>query len=186
MNMIRLSTFLFFTLLVSVACSDSGLSEAPKPSPVPPKGIRVYEIGSAPDFSLQDLDGETHKLSDKQGRWVFLHFWASWCGPCRREMPEIQQLITHFSDDELAIVMVNTAEDEDAVFSFLAEIGIEAHSLLDADGQVTEVWKPRGLPTSFLIDPDGEVRFQAIGGRAWSNPAYIGFLKQLIAQPSKE
>jgi thiol-disulfide isomerase/thioredoxin len=148
--------------------------------PAPPKGIRVYEMGSAPNFTLKDTDGETFMLDNTRGKWVFLHFWASWCGPCRKEMPSIQRMSELIQDDKLAIVMVNTAENEDTIFSFLGETGVELNCLMDKDGLVTEAWQPRGLPTTFLIDPDGVVRFQAIGGREWDKVTYTGFLKQLL------
>jgi len=147
----------------------------------PPFGIRNYDIGTAPDFILQDVDGENFALKNTRGRWVFLHFWASWCGPCREEMPAVQRLADTMKDD-LTIVMINTAEDEDTIFEFLAAIDVELNSLMDVDGLVTEVWKPRGLPTTFLIDPDGKVKYQAIGGREWEKPEYMNFLKQLLNQ----
>ena len=172
--------------LVSMSPISMPLTTGPGALPAAPKGIRIYQVDNLSatdsDFSLQQLDGETVSLSDYRGRWVMLHFWASWCGPCRLEMPQIQQLATTFSKDELAIIMVNTAEDEDTVFSFMAEVGLETGSLLDRDGRVTEAWKPRGLPTSFLIDPAGQVQFQAIGGREWSKPVYVNFLRQLTGQ----
>ncbi len=76
--------------------------------------------------------------------------------------------------------MINTAEDEDTIFEFLAAIDVELNSLMDVDGLVTEVWEPRGLPTTFLINPKGEVKYQAIGGREWDKPEYTGFLKKLL------
>ncbi len=147
----------------------------------PPRGIRHYEIGKAPEFTLTDMDGESFDLKSARGKWVFLHFWASWCGPCRKEMPEIQKMSEAIDKDELEIVMVNTAENEDTIFSFLAEIGMEMNSLMDADGQVTEQYKPRGLPTTILIDPDGTVQYQAIGGRDWHDDVYIEFLRKLFS-----
>ena len=145
----------------------------------PPKGIRHYEIGAAPDFSLADMDGESFDLASARGKWVFLHFWASWCGPCREEMPAIQQMQGKLDDEAFEIVLVNTAEDEDTIFSFLAEIGMDVNSLMDADGLVTEQYNPRGLPTTVLIDPDGMVQYQAIGGREWHETLYIDFLRRL-------
>lgn len=145
-----------------------------------PFGIRHYDIGMAPNFKLDDIDGEPFELNDTRGHWVFLHFWASWCGPCREEMPTIKHLANTFTQQQLQIVMVNTAEDEDTIFSFLGGIGIEPVSLMDADGLVTEIWKPRGLPTTFLIDPGGRVRYQAIGGRDWQQSEYVEFLKELL------
>ena len=149
-----------------------------------PFGIRSFDRGPAPDFTLQDIDGESFELKSTRKSWVFLHFWASWCGPCREEMPEIQGLADNFKDDNFKIVMINTAEDEDTIFQFLATINIDLNSLMDTDGLVTEVWKPRGLPTTFLIDPEGNIKYQAIGGREWTKPEYSGFLKQLTnSQP---
>lgn len=147
----------------------------------PPFGIRHYDIGTAPNFTLQDIDGETFDLSSTRGHWVFLHFWASWCGPCKEEMPTIQHLADELAENELEIIMVNTAEDEDTVFAFLGALNVDINSLLDKDGQVTEQWKPRGLPTSFLINPKGEIKYQAIGGREWNKPEYIVFIRRLIA-----
>ena len=146
----------------------------------PPFGIRHYDIGQAADFSLQDIDGETFRLSQARGKWVFLHFWASWCGPCRKEMPTIQKLANAMEKEAFEIVMVNTAEDEDTVFTFLGAIDVDLNTLMDADGLVTEQWKPRGLPTTFLINPKGEVKYQAIGGRDWDKPEYVDFLRQLL------
>lgn len=145
-----------------------------------PFGIRDYNIGMAPDFTLQDIDGETFELAKAKGDWIFLHFWASWCGPCREEMPTIQKMADAMQKENFRIVMINTAEDEDTVFEFLSGIDVELNTLMDLDGQVTEVWKPRGLPTTFLIDPQGEVKYQAIGGREWGEPLYVNFLKQLL------
>ncbi len=146
-----------------------------------PFGLRVYEVGHAPNFKLNNTDGEAFELDSTRGQWVFLHFWASWCGPCRKEMPLIQKLSEKIASDKFRIVMVNTSEDEDTVFTFLAGLSVEIDTLMDTDGQVTEVWKPRGLPTTFLIDPQGKVRYQAIGGRQWDNAVYVNFINKLIA-----
>ncbi|MBL4712374.1 MAG: TlpA family protein disulfide reductase [Gammaproteobacteria bacterium] len=146
----------------------------------PPFGIRNYDIGNAPDFTLLDIDDKAFTLSETRGHWIFLHFWASWCGPCREEMPTIQKLADILQKENLKIIMVNTAEDEDTIFEFLAAIDVDLTNLMDADGLVTETWKPRGLPTTFLINPKGEIKYQAIGGREWDKPEYIKFLKQLV------
>jgi len=146
----------------------------------PPKGIRFYETGLAEDFKLKDIDGETFELKNSRGKWVFLHFWASWCGPCQKEMPSIQKLTDILDKNSIQFVFVNTAEDEDTIFTFMSAINMEINSLMDVDGEVTEVWKPRGLPTTFLIDPKGYVRYQAIGGRDWDKDNYRKFLQKLL------
>ena len=163
-------------LLVLLACLCSPVFAAEEKLPF---GIRSYDVGIAPNFELEDSDGELFNLKDTRGQWVFLHFWASWCGPCREEMPTIQALYENTDEDKLHFVLVNTAEDEDTIFNFLGVVAPDLISMMDVDGLVTEVWKPRGLPTTFLIDPEGKVRYQAIGGREWNQPIYRQFINHL-------
>jgi len=170
-NHFKLITFVFaFCFAEAINASDIKV----------PFGIRNYDIGTAQNFTLNDVDGEKFELNSSKGHWVFLHFWASWCGPCREEMPALQKMADVLQNEKFQIVMINTAEDEDTIFTFLSAIDVELNSLMDVDGLVTEVWKPRGLPTTFLINPKGEVKYQAIGGREWDKPEYINFIKQLL------
>ena len=171
---------LIISLITSAGSSFSASEDTDKIKP--PFGIRHFDTGTATNFVLPDTDGDSFDFKSTRGHWVFLHFWASWCGPCRKEMPTIKALADELQDEKFQIVMINTAEDEDTIFTFLAEMNIELNSLMDADGQVTEVWKPRGLPTTFLINPQGEVKYQAIGGREWNKPEYENFLKQLLSK----
>jgi cytochrome c biogenesis protein CcmG/thiol:disulfide interchange protein DsbE len=147
-----------------------------------PKGIITLDGRQAPSLVLNDLDGESWDISKAKGRWLFVHFWASWCGPCRREMPTIQAIYNQFDKSELEIVIINTAESEDTVFSFLASIQMDIDTLLDRDGLVTEQWQPRGLPSTFFVDPDGKLRYLALGGRPWDSPAYLAFLNRLAGK----
>ena len=164
-------------VLLLIACLCAPVFAAEEKLPF---GIRNYDVGLAPNFELDDSDGETFSLKSTRGSWVFLHFWASWCGPCREEMPTIQTLYENTDEDKLHFVLVNTAEDEDTIFNFLGVIAPNLISMMDVDGQVTEVWKPRGLPTTFLLDPEGKVRYQALGGREWNQPIYRQFINHLI------
>ncbi|NOQ68922.1 MAG: redoxin domain-containing protein [Gammaproteobacteria bacterium] len=176
----------FILTICLIAFSAAFVSASEKTDKIkPPFGIRHFDIGAAANFLLPDIDGDSFELNSTKGHWVFLHFWASWCGPCVEEMPTIQILADDLQGENLQIIMINTAEDEDTIFTFLGEMNIELNSLMDADGQVTEVWKPRGLPTTFLINPQGEVKYQAIGGREWNKPEYIEFLKKLISSTDK-
>ena len=136
---------------------------------------------SAPDFALKSAVGENVRLSELRGDVVMINFWATWCGPCRREMPTIQKLMETLQDDRLEIVMVNTAETEDEVFSFLGIVAPDAVPLMDSDGLVTGAWQPRGLPATFLVDPDGNIRYLALGGRDWNTPPYLKFLRRIIS-----
>jgi thiol-disulfide isomerase/thioredoxin len=133
----------------------------------------------APALHLNDMNGRPYDLSDSRGRWVFVHFWASWCPPCRREMPGIARMSEKLKAASLRIVLVNTAEDEDTIFLFLGSVAPGLSTLLDLDGSATERWEPRGLPATYLVDPAGRIRYQALGGRPWDEPAYLEFLRAL-------
>lgn len=144
-----------------------------------PKGILTLDGRQAPPLMLEDMDGETWDIQDARGRWVFVHFWASWCGPCRKEMPTIQAIYPKFDPSELQIVLINTAESEDIVFGFLAAVAPDISPLMDNDGLVTERWQPRGLPATYFVDPRGRLQYLALGGRPWDKPEYLGFLRSL-------
>ena len=145
-----------------------------------PKAIIQSQPRTAPDINLNDMDGQSQDIRHYRGQWVFVHFWASWCGPCRKEMPHIQKLVNSMQGQGLAFMIINTAENEDTVFAFLGGVAPDLHSLLDRDGLVTEQWQPRGLPATYLVDPDGIIRYQALGGRPWHEKTYTRFLKLLI------
>lgn len=144
-----------------------------------PAGVMRVNSIPAPDLKLDNIDGEAYDLATTGGHWRFVHFWASWCGPCRREMPSIQRMIGQLEDSDIEFVIVNTAETEDAVFTFLGIVAPELVPLMDSDGLVTQVWQPRGLPSTFLVGPAGKIHYQALGGRDWDQPAYVEFLRGL-------
>ena len=147
-----------------------------------PPGIMALDGRPAPALKLDNLDGEPWDIADSRGHWIFVHFWASWCGPCRREMPTIQKLTEKLQDEQLEIVMVNTAETEDEVFSFLGIVAPDLVPLMDTDGLVTEAWQPRGLPATFFVDPQGHLRYLALRGREWHTGPYLDFLRGLTKQ----
>ena len=144
-----------------------------------PKGIIKLNGKPAPRLELKDMDGTSYNIEQSKGKWVFVHFWAAWCGPCRREMPTVQKLSTLIKDTPIDIVLVNTAEDDDTVFSFLTVVAPNLNSLMDRDGLVTEKWQPRGLPATYLVSPRGTLEYIALGGRTWDKPAFLNFIKQL-------
>jgi len=146
-----------------------------------PPGVMAVDGAPAPALRLNTLDGAVYDLAGARGHWVFVHFWSTWCGPCKREMPTIQRMITALRDSRLEIVMVNTAETEEEVFTFLATVAPDVNPLLDTQGLVTEQWQPRGLPATFLVDPMGRIRYQALGGRDWDTSPYLDFLRRLTA-----
>ncbi len=162
--------------LLLLAVSSSGFAA----SQVLPKGILPVTDRVAPPLVLADIDGGKFSLVEQKGKWVFVHFWASWCGPCRREIPAIQRLLETSKNKSLVFAIINTAESEDTIFNFLGVMAPDIVPLMDRDGLVTEAWKPRGLPSTYLVDPAGVIRYQALGGRPWDELEYMRFLDSLV------
>lgn len=147
-----------------------------------PAGLLKLTPKPAPLFNLQDIDSEKYKLQQDKGSVIFIHFWASWCVPCRKEMPAIQRMWNQLQKEGLKIALINTAEDEDTVFRFLSTYAPDIRALMDRDGLITEKWQPRGLPATYIVDREGYIQYQALGGRPWDQKPYLDFLKKLIKQ----
>ncbi len=165
-------TLIISAALIVLAASMAHTAELPQ-------GVIQVAGRPAPPLLLDNLDGEAYDIENSQGRWRFVHFWASWCGPCRKEMPSIDRITRLLDDSNIEFVLVNTAETEDSVFTFLGIVAPDLVPLLDSDGLATEAWQPRGLPATYLVDPDGLIQYQALGGREWEKPAYLDFLRSL-------
>ena len=116
----------------------------------------------AEDFQLQKLDGTSLRLEDLRGRPVLVNFWATWCQPCREEMPLFEKVAQAFGD-RLIIVGVNYAENQRTVADFAQEFGLHFSIVLDADGEVSERYFVRSYPSSFFIDADGVIRALHLG-----------------------
>lgn len=120
----------------------------------------------APDLSLENQDSTTVSLSDLEGRPVILNFWASWCPPCRAEMPDFQQASLEYADSELLIIGVN-ATSQDAmtdVRSFISDYGLTFPILMDKNGEAARTYQVHSLPTTFFIGADGTIQKVVIGG----------------------
>lgn len=116
------------------------------------------EIGKpAPDFALVDMQGNKHRLSDYKGQGVFLNFWATWCKPCEREMPYIENQYQQFKDKGVQVLAVNSEESELVVNKFIERKGLNFPVLIDEDGQVQAAYGINPLPITFLIDKEGNV-----------------------------
>lgn len=118
-------------------------------------GIQPGE--TAINFELETLDGETVKLSDLQGEKVLLNFWASWCPPCREEMPEMQEFYEDYGDD-IQIIAVNYNEADQKVIDFLDEYGYTFTTPLDRDGAIGDEYGVLSLPTTYFIGTDGKIQ----------------------------
>src|SRR5439155_21392245 len=125
-----------------------------------------------PDFSLEALDGEVVKLSDLRGQPVFINFWATWCGPCKIEMPDIEQVYQANRDRGLVVLGVDVQESGPKVQEYLANAGNGKYSwrfVLDRSGQTMLDYRVTGIPSSFFVDRDGVIRDIIIGST--SRPA---------------
>ncbi len=117
------------------------------------------EVGQpAPLFALADPEGKIHELSSFRGRVVWVNFWATWCGPCRRELPDIQRLAEEFKDRGLVVLAVNQGQSAGEAEAFWEELDLDLPILLDSDAEVSAQYRLRGLPDSFFIDREGVLR----------------------------
>ena len=132
----------------------------------------------APDFTLADLDGDTVNLSDLRGIPVMLNFWATWCGPCRNEMPYIQEIYEQWQDRGLVIFAINEGEDFPKVYQFMQSNNLSFPVLLDTNGNVSSKYEIRGIPTTLFIDEDGIIQGRRIG--SFANSAEIEKYLDLI------
>ena len=125
--------------------------------PVEAAGVGIKPGDLAPDFSLATLDGATVKLSELRGKHVIINFWATWCGPCRSEMPAIEEVYQRHRDDGLVILAINVRESNGDISPYIKKIGVTFPVLLDRTGQVSSRYRVKAMPTTYLINPDGRI-----------------------------
>ena len=167
--MIRVLVLVVLALSVPLTTAQQagkGLTELPEPLP-------------APDFELPDIDGNSFRLSAHAGRTVIVNFWATWCPPCREEMPSMQRAWERMREHGVLMIGINVGEDEDTIFQFTADYPVDFPLLMDRDSAVTGQWPIRGLPTTFVVDPDGRLVYRAIGSREWDDPALLALIRAL-------
>lgn len=131
-------------------------------SNAPYKG--AVKVGDpSPDFTVSTLEGKTVSLGDFRGKGVILNFWATWCPPCRAEMPEFQALYREKGGDDFVIMAVDVQEPPDPVKRFVEEFGLTFPILMDAEGDLSTLYKVVALPTTFFIDGKGTIRAINVG-----------------------
>jgi peroxiredoxin len=136
----------------------------------------------APDFSLHDLDDRPYRLSDFRGKVVFLNFWATWCQPCREEMPSMEILNKNFAKDGLVILAVSidrvtTTKD---IPPFVKSMNLTFPILIDSWGKTDKPYKRMGVPETFIIDQEGIIREIVIGPRDWTRLDSLQVLTKLL------
>lgn len=149
-------------LLVLTGCELSSMDiEAAGQGSNDAVGIKVGEV--APDFTLTDLDGNQVSLSDLRGKTVLINFWATWCPPCRKEMPDIESLYQQYRDQDFVVLGVDIAESADNVRRFVKKGGFSWTFVIDSDYTTSVNYRIRAIPSSFFVDEEGVVKAAHVG-----------------------
>ncbi len=146
-------------------------------------GVEKMPAGSvAPAFTLRDLNGQNVSLSNYRGRVVFLNFWATWCGPCREEMPSMERLHRALGSRGLAVLAVNLREDAAEVARFMRKYQLSFPALLDSDGQVSSLYRVWALPMTYIIDGGGQIIGKKAGPKDWAARHVTDVFQTLIGE----
>lgn len=169
---------LLFALCLSVSLAGCTKPEAPKKS----VEAAAVEKSPAPEVSLVSLsNGTPLKLADLRGKVVLLNFWATWCPPCREEIPSMMKLNSAMAGKPFQMVAVSIDEGgKPAIESFFKESGMTLPTYLDASGAAAKSYGITGVPESFIIDKQGVLVKKVIGGAAWDSPEVFSFLEGLM------
>jgi cytochrome c biogenesis protein CcmG/thiol:disulfide interchange protein DsbE len=161
---------MLFVLAGCLALFISGCGESP-----------VAAVGKpAPNFDTVDMQGEVWSLSKQRGKVVFVNFWATWCAPCREEMPSMQKLYERLPKDKFNMVALYNNDKPAAVNSFVAKLGITIPILNDESNIIGPRYGLTGLPETFIIDKQGVIREKFIGPVEWDSPKMVDMLTKLI------
>jgi len=139
----------------------------------------------AKDFTLEDLEVSAVSLKDFQGNVVFLNFWATWCPPCRVEMPAMEKLWQKFKQEDFVILAVDLRERKEKINSFVKTNGYTFPVLLDSMGAVANTYGIRAIPTTYLLDPEGRIVGKALGARDWASADAFKLIEQLLSKTNK-
>jgi thiol-disulfide isomerase/thioredoxin len=132
--------------------------------------LKPWPGGPTPGLELADLQGKRHSLADYRGKVVLINFWATWCEPCREEMPSIERLRSSLEGRPFAVLAVNLAEPESRIQKFLDTVPLGFPILLDRDTKTTRAWQAKVLPATYIVGRDGTIRYRQVGELDWSKP----------------
>ena len=169
---------LLCTSLIALAGS---LSASPALAASDPTAYAVSPWqGATPAFQAVDTQGKTWRLADLKGRAVLINFWASWCEPCRAEMPTLQQLADLYGPEKLLVLAVNFKEHPNRALQFAAATGLSLPVLLDPQGQNAKAWGVKVFPTTLLVDRQGRARQRVQGEVDWTGSAAAQLIDGLL------
>ena len=150
-------------------------------APVSKQSIKpVSQIKKANEFTLLNIEEELEEFKAYQGKVVAVNFWATWCPPCREELPSMQDTFLDYEDQEFTILGVNVGENWETVASFLSDYDIDFPILLDDESEVMMDWQAYGLPTTFIVNRNGEITHRIDGGRDWNHPEFRSQLQNIL------
>ena len=132
------------------------------------------------DFELSNLDGFKEKLSDYEGQVVFLNFWATWCGPCRSEMPSMEVMYNELKDDGFVILAVDLGESRSTVQEFVDEYELTFPVVLDETNAVGGMYDARSIPTTYIVGRDGNIIGRSVGARSWDEDIYMNIFREIL------
>lgn len=135
---------------------------------------------TAGDFTLDAIDGTSVSLDDYRDRFVLLNFWATWCAPCRKEMPALDKLHKKLNDAGFEVIGVHVGPSLDEIKRFLDQVPVEFTILVDQDMALAN-WGVMGLPTTLLISPEGKIVYRAVGEREWDSARMIRFISEVMS-----
>ena len=144
------------------------------------QALKPWNGGAAPVLDLADLEGRNYRLADFRGKVVLVNFWATWCEPCRDEMPSMQRLKHRFDGKPFAVVAVNVGESEARIGEFLQKLPLDFVILRDHSSAAMKAWGVRGLPASFIVGRDGRVRYSHIGELNWDDDKLAATVERLL------
>jgi cytochrome c biogenesis protein CcmG, thiol:disulfide interchange protein DsbE len=142
--------------------------------------LKRWNGGATPPLALEDLAGRTYNLSEYRGKVVLVNFWATWCEPCRAEMPSIDRLKSSLNGRPFEVFAVNMAEPLSRIEKFVEAMPLRFPLLRDRDGTVGKAWKAKLLPASFLIGRDGRIHYVAYGEIDWTSDAVRARVAELL------
>jgi peroxiredoxin len=142
--------------------------------------LKRWPGGPTPALELEDMTGQAHRLADYRGKVVLVNFWATWCEPCRAEMPSMDGLRRSLQGQPFEVLAVNLAEPLSRIERFLGTMPLGFPLLRDRDGSVAKAWKARLLPASFLIGRDGRIRYVAYGELDWTSEPVRSRVNELL------